>query len=123
LLRTIILPAGISVLGGLKELKVELTPGHETAQLTGELLQSLSQAVDTLSAELSMLKALNASSDDEAVFLATDTDDGERAAKQAEEAKAQANADRDEALKMASETEGQLHQLRQETETRGKTAR
>jgi putative CRISPR-associated protein (TIGR02619 family) len=79
--RTIILPVGISVLRGLERHGVQLTPGHEAAQLTAELLESLGEAADELSAELSTLKALKASQEDQAVFLATDTDDSERAAR------------------------------------------
>lgn len=78
--RTIILPAGISVLGGLERLQVRLNPGYEAAQLTADLVNSLKD-VDYLSAELATLKELKASSKDQAVFLATDTDDGERAAR------------------------------------------
>jgi len=79
--RTIIFPVGISVLRGLESHEVFLTSGYETAQLTANLVNQLGDAVDDLSSELAILKALKVSSEDEAVFLTTDTDDGERAAK------------------------------------------
>jgi len=78
--RTIILPVGLSVLRNLAEKKVSLTPGVERAQLS-QLIQALGSAVDGLSAELSSLKELKVGPGDEAVFLATDTDDSLYAAK------------------------------------------
>jgi len=80
--RTIILPVGLSIFRNLeKHHGIKLTPGHETAQLTAQFVESLGEAVDKLSAELSTLKALKASPEDEAVFLATDTEGSESAAK------------------------------------------
>jgi putative CRISPR-associated protein (TIGR02619 family) len=79
--RTIILPVGLSLLRGLKDKNINLTPGHESAQLP-DVIRSLGDAtVDGLSAELFSLKKLEATKEDQAIFLATDTDSSEHAAK------------------------------------------
>jgi putative CRISPR-associated protein (TIGR02619 family) len=80
--RTILLPVGLSVLRKLeKEYRIHLNRGHEAAQLTANWVESLGNAIDDLSAELSTLKELKASSGDEAIFLATDTAESESAAR------------------------------------------
>ena len=65
---------------GLQAKDIRLSSGHEPSQL-GEVVSSLGDAVDDLSAELSSLKKLRVGSGDEAIFLATDTDDGFYSAK------------------------------------------
>lgn len=78
--RTIILPVGLSLLRGLEDKRVNLTPGVEPAQLI-DVMKSLGNAVDDLSAELSSLAELKVGPGDEAVFLATETHDSLYAAK------------------------------------------
>ncbi len=81
--RTIICPVGLSIFQGeqgLQRLNVPLSAGHEHQQVRS-VLESLGDQADSLSAELATLKRLAASREDEVVFLATDTDDGERAAR------------------------------------------
>jgi putative CRISPR-associated protein (TIGR02619 family) len=80
--RTIICPVGLSIFQGkrgLSRLGVTLTPGHELQQAR-EVIADLGPKADELSAELATLKRMDAGREDTAVFLATDTDDGERAA-------------------------------------------
>lgn len=79
--RTILLPVGLSVLEALKKRGVQLTTDYEAALLTEQLVESFGDEADYLSAELSTLKKLKASDEDEAVFLATDTNESESAAK------------------------------------------
>ena len=79
--RTIISPVGLSVLRGLEKEEISLTPDRGVTQLTTHLLNSLGEKLNHLSAEIATLKALKACSKDKVVFLATDTDDSEYAAK------------------------------------------
>lgn len=78
--RDIISPVGVSILNALKQQQCSLVDGQEDRQLR-ILAAQLGNKAETLSAELSTLKALKANDQDKAVFLATDTDNGERAAR------------------------------------------
>lgn len=79
--RTIILPVGLSILRGLENLGVRLKPEFEAAQLSDAELSRFDKELDYLSAELSTLKGLGADDGDEAVFLATNTEKGQIAAR------------------------------------------
>jgi putative CRISPR-associated protein (TIGR02619 family) len=78
--RDIISPVGLSVLNALKQQQCFLVDGQEARQLR-HLVDRLGDKAGTLSAELSTLQALKANRQDKAVFLATDTDDSEQAAR------------------------------------------
>lgn len=78
--RVIISPVGLSILDALKQHQCTLVEGQEGRQLRS-LVDRLGVKAGTLSAELSTLKALKANDQDKAIFLATDTDNGERAAR------------------------------------------
>jgi len=80
--RTIIIPTGLSIIENLKKEKLELPQDKDLPQKVKEIVRSREKkACCKLSAELSLLEALECTERDEVVFLATDTDDGERAAK------------------------------------------
>ena len=74
--RTIILPTGISI-------KRKLQPHGVTIDSPAmvQTLRAQGVEMEALSAELATLRALGACQDDEVIFLATDTDDAEEAAK------------------------------------------
>ncbi len=75
--RTIILPTGISI---IRKLSPDQQRRLQGGALLCQVLQGAAVRVNELSAELAMLNALEASQDDEVVFLTTDTDKGEEAA-------------------------------------------
>ncbi len=79
----VVCPVGLSIFQGrhgLRQHNVNLKPGHE-AQTLGPLLESLGADADLLSAELATIKALKPAAGDRVVFLATDTDEGDQAAR------------------------------------------
>lgn len=77
----LILPAGISLTRNLqKQFGFSLSRGKEHEQLTAHL-KALRENLEALSAELSILSKYPLGPEDRVVFLATDTDDAETAAK------------------------------------------
>jgi putative CRISPR-associated protein (TIGR02619 family) len=80
-MRTIIATAGTSVLRGLEREGISLEDDHGLAKITKSKIQEWGSDTDRLSAELSTLAGLEAEEEDRLVLLATDTDDGEKAAK------------------------------------------
>jgi len=79
-MHTIFATAGTSVLGGLKDQGISPEKDHYAAEITINKIREWGSDTDRLSAELSTLAGLDVGEDDRLVLLATDTDDGEKAA-------------------------------------------
>lgn len=80
-MRKIIATAGTSVFRGLEQKGLSLDGDHDLAKVTKSKIREWGNDTDRLSAELSTLAGLEAKEKDQLVLLATDTDEGERAAK------------------------------------------
>lgn len=76
----IIFSSGISILRNLKEKFSELPEGRETNYLTNKRLDSIGPSKYELSAEISLMNALEVGLKDESVLLTTNTESGKRAA-------------------------------------------
>lgn len=76
----IIFSSGISIIRNLEKNFPKLQEGRETNYLTNNRLDSIGLSKYELSAEISLMNALEVRSGDESVLLTTDTESGKRAA-------------------------------------------